>query len=341
MKPFALYEPTSVPEAVALLAKFGPRAKVLAGGSDLVAGVMKDWVEGAGMPLPDALVDVTTIPQLRGIKADGKGATIGVNTTLTEIVESTELNAQAPLLVQSAHSVASPLIRNYATLGGNINQRPRCWFLRGRDFNCYKKGGDTCFSVTGDNRYHAIIGGELCYIVHPSDTATALLALNAQARIAGPAGERTIPFDAYFAGPREDVLRENVLRPDELLVDVFVPAAAAGTRQAWTKLKNREVYDFAVASVAAAFTVQGDTWQDGRIVLGGVAPVPYRALVVENQLKGKSIKGSIRQAAAAIRTVARPMSMNAYKVDVVQTLIERTLLEALEARLTPASAGGN
>ena len=329
MKPFQLYEPTSVPEAVALLKKFGPRAKVLAGGSDLVAGVMKDWVEGSGMPLPEALVDVTTIPQLRGIKVDRTGATIGAITTLSEIVESKELNALAPLLVQAAHSVASPLIRNYATLGGNLNQRPRCWFLRGREFNCYKKGGDTCFSVTGDNRYHAIIGGELCYIVHPSDTAMALLALNAQAKIAAPAGVRTIAFDEYFTGPREDILRENVLHADELLVEVFVPAPAPGTRQAWTKLKNRQVYDFAVVSVAAAFTAAGDTWQDGRLVLGGVAPVPYRATVVENQLKGKNIKSTIRQAAAAIRTVARPMSMNAYKIDITQTLIERTVLGAL------------
>ena len=329
MKSFELYEPTSVQEAVGILAKFGPKAKALAGGSDLVAGVMKDWVEGKGMPLPDALVDLTTIPQLRGIKVDKSGATLGAITTLTDIVESTELGQQFPLLTRASHSVASLLIRNFATLGGNINQRPRCWFLRGKDFDCYKKGGDTCFSVTGDNRHHAIIGGELCYIVHPSDTATALLALNAQAKVAGPGGERTVPFDSYFIGPREDVLRENVLEPEELLVEVFVPAPAPGAKQGWTKLKDRQVYDFAVVSVAAAFAVEGDTWQDGRIVLGGVAPVPYRAQVVENQLKGKSIKSSIRQAAAAIRTVARPMSMNAYKVDLAQNLIERTILEAL------------
>lgn len=329
MKPFALYEPTNVAEAVALLAKFGEKGKVLAGGSDLVAGVMKDWVEGPGMPLPEALIDVTTIPRLRGIKADRTGITIGAITTLSEIIESKELNDRAPLLVQAAHSVASPLVRNYATLGGNINQRPRCWFLRGRDFHCYKKGGGTCFSVTGDNRYHAIIGGELCYIVHPSDTATALLALGAQAKIAGSAGERTISFDQYFTGPRENVMRENVLKADDLLVEVFVPAPAPGAKQAWTKLKNRQVYDFAVVSVATVFTAEGDTWQDGRIVLGGVAPVPYRAAVVENQLKGKSIRSTIKQAAAAIRTVARPMSMNAYKVDVTQTLIERTVLGAL------------
>ena len=339
MKSFQLYEPTTVQEAVAILSKFGGNAKVLAGGSDLVAGVMKDWVQGEGMPLPDALVDLATVPRLKGIKVDRTGATIGAMTTLTEIVESDALNAQFPLLVRAAHSVASPLIRNTATLGGNINQRPRCWFLRGRDFDCYKKGGTTCFSVTGDNRYHAIIGGEQCYIVHPSDTATALLALNAQAKIAGPAGERTVPFDSYFTGPREDILRENILKPDELLTEIIVPAPALGTKQAWTKLKNRQVYDFAVVAVAACFVADGDTWKDGRIVLGGVAPVPYRAQVVENQLKGKSIRNSIKQAAAAIRTVARPMSLNAYKVELTQNLVEKTILAVLDggsSRPTPS-----
>ncbi|MBI4460709.1 MAG: FAD binding domain-containing protein, partial [Acidobacteria bacterium] len=304
-------------------------AKVLAGGSDLVAGVMKDWVQGEGMPLPDALVDVATIPQLRGITVNNNGATIGALTTLTDIVESKELNERFPLLTQASHSVASPLIRNYGTLGGNLNQRPRCWFFRGKDFNCYKKGGDYCFAVTGDNRHHAIIGGELCYIVHPSDTATALLALNAQAKIAGPSGERTVPFDNYFAGPREDVLRENVLKPDELLVEVFIPTPAPGTRQAWAKLKDRQVYDFAIVSVAAAFTVENGAWKEGRIVLGGVAPVPYRPTPIENQLKGKNIQNSIKQAAATIRTVARPMSMNAYKVDIAQNMVEQTILGAL------------
>ena len=329
MKSFELYEPKNVQEAVGTLVKFGNKAKPLAGGSDLVAGVMKDWVQGDGMPLPDALVDLSTIPQLRGIRVDQRGATIGAMTTLTEIVESKELTERFPLLTQALHSVASQLIRNYGTLGGNINQRPRCWFLRGKDFNCYKKGGDFCFSVSGDNRYHAIIGGELCYIVHPSDTATALLALNAQAKVAGPGGERMVPFDNYFIGPREDILRENILKPEEIVTEVFIPTPAAGTKQAWMKLKNRQVYDFAIVSVAAAFVVQNDTWQDGRVVLGGVAPVPYRATVVENQLKGKNIRSSIRQAAAAIRTVARPMSMNAYKVDITQNMLERTILSAL------------
>ena len=329
MKSFELYEPKTVKEAVGVLAKFGKKARPLAGGSDIVAGVMKDWVHGDGMPLPDALVDITTIAPLHGIKVDAKGATIGATTTLTEIVESKELNEQFPLLTQAAHSVASPLIRNFGTLGGNLNQRPRCWFFRGKDFNCYKKGGDFCYSVSGDNRYHAVIGGELCYIVHPSDTATALLALNAQAKIAGPSGERTVPFDNFFVGPREDILRENVIKPEELLTEVFIPIPAVGTKQVWFKLKNREVYDFAIVSVAAAFQVANGTWTDGRLVLGGVSPVPYRAIPIENQLKGKNIQASIKQAAATIRTVARPMSMNAYKVDIAQTLIERTILTAL------------
>jgi xanthine dehydrogenase YagS FAD-binding subunit len=329
MKSYELYEPTTVQQAVGLLNQFGATGKALGGGSDLIGGIMKDWVQGKGQPLPVQIVDLTTIPDLKGIKMGSDGAHIGATTTLSEIIESTDLQQQFPLLTQAAASVASPLIRNFGTLGGNINQRPRCWFYRGEDFNCYKKGGDFCYSVTGDNRYHAIIGGELCYIVHPSDTSTALLALNAQAKISGPSGDRTVPFDQYFHGPREDVLTENVLKSNEVLTEVFIPTLPAGSKMAWTKLKDRQVYDFAVVSVATVFTLDGGNWKDGRVTMGGVAPVPYRAQVVEDALKGKDIKASIKAAAAQIRTVARPMSLNAYKVDIAQGLVERTVLQAL------------
>ena len=328
MQSFELHEPTTVQEAVSTLNALGTRGKILAGGSDLVSGVMKDWVQGSDMPLPEALVDVTTIPELRGIGVNDEGATIGANTTLAEIVESTELSERFPMLRESVHSVASPTIRNIATLGGNINQRPRCWFFRG-NFDCLKKGGDRCYSVGGDNRYHAIIGADRCFIVHPSDAATALLALNARTRIIGPDGERTVAFDDFFLRPDQDMFRENILQSNELMVDVFIPTPAPGTRQAWTKLKNREVYDFAVISVATASTEENGVWTDGRIVLGGVAPIPYRADAIENQLQGNNVAGSARRAAAMIRTIARPMSMNAYKVDITQTLVERTLLQAL------------
>jgi len=329
MKQFDLYEPTSISEATGFLNQFGAKAKVVAGGSDLLGGVMKDWVTGKGMPLPDQIIDLTTIPDLKGIKSGADGYHIGATTTLTELIEHQELSTKVPLLGESAQSVASPLIRNFGTLGGNVNQRPRCWFFRGENFACYKKGGDFCYAVTGDNRFHAIIGGELCYIVHPSDTATALLALNAQSTIVGPGGTRTVAFDDYFHGPREDVLTENALKPNEVMTEVFVPAPAAGTKMAWNKLKDRQVYDFALVSVAVAFTLDGGNWKDGRVTVGGVAPVPYRATVVENALKGKDVKSSVKAAAAQLRTVARPMSLNAYKIDLAQTLIERTILDAL------------
>lgn len=329
MKSFELYDATTVQEAVGLLSKFGPTAKVVAGGSDLVTGVMKDWVRGKGMPSPEKLIDVTTIPELVGIKMANGSATIGAATTLTSIVNSEDLRKGWTVFSDAAASVASPLIRNFGTLGGNLNQRPRCWFFRGENFDCYKKGGDFCFAVTGDNRYHAIIGGELCYIVHPSDTATALLALNASANIANTKETRTVAFDNYFTGPREDVLRENQLKPDELLVNVTVPALAPNTKTAWLKLKDRQVYDFAVTSVAVVVTLDNGTWKDGRIVLGGVSPVPYRAKVVEQALVGKNIKDNIKTAAAALRTVARPMSLNAYKVDIAVGLIERAVMSTL------------
>ena len=329
MKSFELYDATTVQEAVGLLNKFGPTTKVVAGGSDLVTGVMKDWVHGKGMPYPERLVDVTTIPELVGIRIANGTATIGAATTLTSIVNSADVRKGWQLLADSAASVASPLIRNFGTLGGNLNQRPRCWFYRGENFSCYKKGGDFCFAVTGDNRYNAIIGGELCYIVHPSDTATALLALNASATVANTKETRTVLFDNYFTGPREDVLRENVLKADELLVNVTIPQLAPNTKTAWTKLKDRQTYDFAIVSVAVVATIENGTWKDGRIVLGGVAPVPYRAKVVEQALVGKNIKDTIKTAAATLKTVARPMSLNAYKVDVTIGLIERAVMSTL------------
>ena len=330
MRGFELYEATTVSQAVDLLRQNSSRsAKVIGGGSDLVGGMMKDWVSGPGLPIPEVLIDLTTIKDLATISSTNDGATIGAAVTLTDVIEHEDLQKKFPLLVAAAQSVASPLIRNFGTIGGNVNQRPRCWFFRGEDFNCYKKGGDFCYAVTGDNRYHAIIGGELCYIVHPSDTATALLALNASAKITGVNGDKTVAFDSYFTGPREDVLRENVLKPGEFVTHITIPNPAGGTKMAWNKLKDRQVYDFALTSVAVAFTVDGPNWKDGRITLGGVSPVPYRAKVVEDALKGKDIKAAIKQAAAQIRTVTRPMSLNAYKVDLAQGLIERTVLDAL------------
>src|SRR5256886_14566598 len=237
MRAFELYDATSVSQAVDLLRQNSNRTvKVVGGGSDLIGGMMKDWVSGKGLPFPDVLIDLTTIKDLTSISV-GDTTSIGAAVTLTDVIDNKDLQGKFPLLVAAAQSVASPLIRNFGTLGGNINQRPRCWFFRGEDFNCYKKGGDFCYAVTGDNRYHAIIGGELCYIVHPSDTATALLALGASAQIDGVNGQKTVSFDDYFTGPRVDVLRENILKPGEVMTHVTIPSPAGGTKVGWTKLK--------------------------------------------------------------------------------------------------------
>src|SRR5437867_8801899 len=305
MRAFELYDATSVSQAVDLLRQHGDRAvKVVGGGSDLVGGMMKDWVHCKGLPFPDVLIDLTTIKDLTSISV-GDTTSIGAAVTLSDVTDSKGLQDKFPLLVAAAQSVASPLIRNFGTLGGNVNQRPRCWFFRGEDFNCYKKGGDFCYAVTGDNRYHAIIGGELCYIVHPSDTATALMALGASAKVDGVNGAKTVSFDEYFTGPRVDVLRENVLKPGEFMTHITIPNPPGGVKLGWSKLKDRQVYDFALTSVAVAFTMDGNHWKDGRITLGGVSPVPYRATVVEDALKGQNIKDTATAAAAQIRTAAR------------------------------------
>lgn len=331
MKSFELYDATTVEEAIELADKYGPKAKFLAGGSDQVGGIMKDWVSGPGMPIPEVLIDIDTIPELHGITSNN-GLTIGTMTTLTDIVESEEIQTGCPLLSDSAKSVASPLIRNFGTLGGNLNQRPRCWFFRGEQFSCYKNGGDFCYAVTGDNRFHAIIGGELCYIVHPSDTASALLALDASATIAGPSGRRDVAFNDYFIGPREDVLRENILMSNELMVNVKIPEPAADTKMAWLKLKDRQVYDFAVVSVAVVANIDSSgVWQSGRIVLGGVAPTPWRATVVEDALAGNNVEAALSEAAALIRGEARPLSNNLHKVNIAIGLTERAVLAAMAA----------
>lgn len=328
MKEFELHEPTTVEAAVEALSQSG-NPKPLAGGSDLVGGIMKDWVSGPGMPLPEKLIDLATIPELKGISSTSSGTTIGAMTTLTEITSSADLQANFPVLTNATMSVASQLIRNFGTLGGNLNQDVRCWFFRGEHFTCYKNGGDFCYAVTGANKNHCIIGGELCYSVHPSDLASALLALNASGTIAGPSGRREVSLDDYFVGPRNNVLVENILEPNEILVDVMIPSLGANAKTAWIKLKDRNVYDFAVVSVAVVADIVDGVWGSGRIVLGGVAPTPWRATVIEDALAGKDIKSAIKQAAALVRNEARPLSDNGFKVDLAIGLVERAVLEAL------------
>lgn len=331
MRAFALHEPATLDEALALLARLGPSARALGGGTDLLP-LMRGNVAGAGMPEPTDLVDLSTVARLARLEAGPEGLVIGAGTTLVEIMESAEVRRGWPLLAAALGGVASSEVRALATLGGNLNQRPRCVFFRGREFDCLKKGGDVCFAVEGHNRYHAILGGHLCFIVHPSDAATALLALGARARIASAAGHRWVPLDEYYVGPRQNLLAETVLEPGELLVEVVVPPRPAALRAAWRKMtdKGRDTWDFTLVAVAVAARVVEGVWEDGRIVLGGVAPVPYRARVVEEALAGRDVRGAAARAAATLATLARPMRHNGYKVALAQTLLEDTLLATLE-----------
>jgi len=277
------------------------------------------------------VVDIRTIPGLAYIKAEGNELKVGALTTLGELETSPVVNEKFTALAQAAHEVATPQIRNYGTIGGNLAQRPRCWYFRGPLFaNCYKRGGDFCYAVTGENQYNAILEGELCYIVHPSDLAPALIALNAKVKIAGPKGERVVPLEEFFIGPRKDVLRENVLEADEIITEVQVPNPASNTKGVYLKFKERGVLDFAVASVAVVLTATDKVVQEARIVLGGVAPTPYRASQAEAVLKGKKVDDALVQQAGERAVIgARPMSLNAYKVDVVKALVKQAVLSAI------------
>lgn len=341
MRAFELHVPGSVREATDLLAAHGTEARPVGGGTDLVAGIMRDQVIGSGMPYPTHLVDIARLPELSGIAVEDGHAVIGAATSLADIAESGVLARSWPLVVAAAGDVASPEIRSVGTLGGNLHQRPRCWFFRNRDFDCAKKGGDICFAVKGDNRYNAILGGHLCFIVHPSDLGTVLVTLGAEARVASSAGERTISFDEYFIGPDRDLLRETVLRPDEIVVAVRVPPPGPSVHQGWAKVNEKGVptWDFAIVSAAVSFGAVDGVWRDGRIVLGGVAPTPYRATVVEDALAGRDVREALPEAMAELRRVARPMRDNAYKLDLAEHLLQRVILEALDAGPTAVGAG--
>jgi xanthine dehydrogenase YagS FAD-binding subunit len=320
---------TSWQQASRTLAR-DPKARAIAGGSDLL-GWIKDGIEGKGEPRWENLIDIRTITGSDRIEYKASdGLTLGALATLTAIESSADVKQHYPMLAKAAAAAASPNIRNVGTIGGNINQRPRCWYLRNTEFDCYKKGGDFCFAVTGSNAYHAILGGELCYIVHPSDTAPALVALGANAVISTPNGDKTVSFDSYFTGPREDVLRENVLKQGDLLTAIRIPPPKPDTGMSFIKAQRRgETYDFALANIATVVTKKDGTVSDARIVLSGVAPTPYRATAAEDAIKGQAVNEQLARAAADRALLqARPMTDNAYKVGLAKTLIVRSILEA-------------
>lgn len=321
MKAFEYVNPRDLKHASSLLGQDYNRAKILAGGVDLLGEMKEHLIE------PDRLVNLKALKELHFLQAGPKGARIGALATLTEIAEDKEIRQRYTALAEAALSVGTPQIRNVGTLGGNLCQRPRCWFYRDETIHCIKKGGSRCYAVDGDNKFNAILGGGPSYIVHPSDCAPALIALNGRVRISGGGKAREMPLESFFVLPSQNVFRENVLQPNEIVVEVSLPAPASGTKSTYLKFHERDSFDWAISSVAAAITTQGGICRDARIVLGGVAPIPWRSKEAEAVLKGKRIDARLAdQAAEAALANARPLSRNAYKVPLTKVLIRRAVM---------------
>lgn len=327
---FQLARPRTVDEALSLLAGSGGRGAPLAGGSDLL-----DWMK-AGLPAPQLLVSLDRLDELRGIRETDDAFVIGAATPLAQVASDARLRASAPALAHAAAGVGSPQIRNVGTLGGNLLQRPRCWYLRS-NFPCLKNGGDRCYAATGENEYHAILGAGPSAIIHPSDGAAALSALGARVRIRGPRGDRELALDALYRLPSERLDLEHALEPGDLLTEIRIPRGGRRERSGFAKVRDRARFDFAVVSAACWMRLDGLLCREGRICLGAVAPVPWRARKAEDFLKGRMVEeATAAQAARLALEGAEPLEHNAYKIPLARNLLRRLLLEVARG---PGRAG--
>jgi xanthine dehydrogenase YagS FAD-binding subunit len=318
MKPFAYARPKAVTEALEL-ARGG--ATVMAGGTDLL-GLMKD-----GIVAPERIVDIRDLEPLRGwTRAKGKGLRIGALVPLAELETSPELAKLLPIVGEALRPAATLQLRTMGTVGGNLLQRNRCWYFRDEAYPCWLKGGVRCFAIDGDNRLHAIVGAEECVAVAPSDLAPALMAYDASVGLNGSRGSRTMPLADLFVTPHGRVRREHAITPDELIVEIRVPENALARRGAFEKAMERKTWSFALVSVAVSAKIIGGVARDVRIVLGGVAPVPWRARDAEKLLEGRVLDEAACQAAAdAALEKAEPLKDNGYKVPLARELVRRTL----------------
>ncbi|MFT3771852.1 MAG: FAD binding domain-containing protein [Minicystis sp.] len=325
MKAFEWTNPTTVAEAVAAMAQGGV---IKAGGVDL-ADLMKE-----GLVAPSRLVNLRSVRGLDRIEgAMGQGLRLGPLVTLARLAEEPMVRRRFRALADAAGHAATPQIRNQATLGGNILQRPRCWYFRSEAFHCRRKGGGACFAMDGENQYHAIFDNGLCAVVHASGTATALVALGATLMVTSPAGTREVPVESIFVRPTQDVTREHSLAATDLVTEVRLPELAPGAASAYAKLGEKESYDWPIAEVACVIERAGGRCTKASVVLGAAAPTPHRSRQAEAALAGQPLTEEVARAAAkAALRGATPLSQNAYKVPVFEALVRRTILAAMTDR---------
>jgi len=315
---FTWIEAADVAGAIAAGAQQGAVFK--AGGVD-VTDLMKE-----GVSQPAALVNLRRIGELDFLREETGALAIGPLVTLARLAEDPLVVKGASALALAAGWAGTPQVRNLATLGGNLAQRPRCPYFRSELFRCRKKGGSECFAIPGENQDHAVFDNDLCAIVHPSGAATALVALGASLKLKGPRGERTVPIEQFFLRPGQDVLRENVLQPGELIVEVRVPT---GRRSGYVKLMQKQTFDWPLADAASVLDLDGGTVREARVVLGAAAPVPWRASAVEKALLGKKLdEASARDAARLATEGATPLDKNRHKLPALQAAVLRSLRAA-------------
>jgi len=331
MAAFELYQPSSVADAQKILAQHGSDAWVLAGGMDSF-----DWLKDR-IRKPKAVVDLSGIEELRGVRImganGGDGIEIGAMTTLTEVVNHPLIKQKYDLLVQAAEVVASPQIRNQGTIGGNVSQDTRCWYYRA-GWPCYRAGGNICYADTpeGRNREHAILHAERCVAVNPSDTAPALIALDAKFVLRTRKGERVVDAEDYFIGPDIDITRLHILQPGDLLTSIRIPSTWAGAQFYFEKIRDRNVWDFPLMNVASGIVTSGGNIERIRIAVNGAAARPLRLKAVEDAVRGRPKTAATGEMAGRIAVQgAVPLQFNAYKIPLMRNLVKRSVSGVEEA----------
>jgi xanthine dehydrogenase YagS FAD-binding subunit len=328
MPAFELYQPNSVADAQKLLQQYGTDAWVMAGGLDSF-----DWLKDR-IKKPKVVVDLSGVDELKGIRTTDSGIEIGAMTTLTEVVRSPIVREKYSLLSEGAELAASPQIRNQGTIGGNVSQDARCWYYRG-GWPCYRAGGNICYADTpmGRNREHAILHAERCVAVNPSDSAPALIALDAKFVLRTREGERIVDAEDYFIGPDIDIMRLHILRPGDLLTAIRIPSTWAGARFYFEKVRDRNVWDFALLNVASAMVVSDGRIERIRLAVNGAAARPLRLKAVEDAVRGKAPDATTGLMAGRLAVEgAVPLQFNAYKIPLMRNLVKRAIGGVEEAK---------